>query len=108
MRIVEGVHGEAPSWLFDANDECPGAGSAPAGEGRPASSLSEPNAPRHPLATAIAWVVAHFIEGFAAYGAAIYPSFVDHGGLTDGPEPHRDSELRGPAAATSATRRPAP
>jgi uncharacterized protein YjiS (DUF1127 family) len=97
MHIVDGVRGETPPWVFDADDECPGAGSAPAGASRPAPSRSEPNAQRRPIATAIAWVVAHFIEGFEAYGNAIYPSFVDHGGLIDDPRQNRDSELRGPA-----------
>jgi uncharacterized protein YjiS (DUF1127 family) len=97
MHIVDGVRGETPPWVFDADDECPGAGSAPAGASRPAPSLSEPNAPRHPIATAIAWVVARLIGGFATYGAAIYPSFIDNGGFTDDPEPNRDSELRRPA-----------
>jgi uncharacterized protein YjiS (DUF1127 family) len=100
MRIVDRVHGETSSWAFDANAEYPGAGSThagPASENRPAQSLSEPNAPRRPFAAAISWLVAHLIQGFAAYGEAIHPSFVDHGGLTDGNEPKRDSELRGPA-----------
>jgi hypothetical protein len=85
MHIVDGVRGETPPWVFDADDECPSAGSDPAGDSTPAPSLSEPNAPRHPIATTIAWVVAHLIEGFATYGAAIYPSFIDHGGFTDDP-----------------------
>jgi uncharacterized protein YjiS (DUF1127 family) len=100
MRIVDGVHGETSSWVFDTDAEYSVARTTregPASENESAQSVHESDARRRPFGAAISWLVAHLIEGFAAYGEAIYPSFVDHGGFADGHKPNQDSELRTPA-----------
>ena len=100
MRIVDGVHGETSSWASGTHAAYPGAGpthEGPASENGSALSLSEPDSPRRPVAAAISWLVAHLIEGSAAYGEASCPSSARHCGLTDDYEPKWDSEHRTPS-----------
>jgi uncharacterized protein YjiS (DUF1127 family) len=53
------------------------------------------DATRHPVTAALSWLAACFIEAFAAYGHAIYPSFVDLRGIDDHQEPARGSQAQG-------------
>jgi uncharacterized protein YjiS (DUF1127 family) len=57
-------------------------------------SKSEPDASRRPVATALSWLVARLIEGFAAYGQGMHPSFVDLGECIDGRNLEWDSQRR--------------
>lgn len=57
-------------------------------------SKSEPDASRRPVATAVCWLVARLIEGFAAYGQGMHPSFVDLGECIDGRKLEWDSQCR--------------
>jgi uncharacterized protein YjiS (DUF1127 family) len=66
---------------------------------RPASSNRSPqtrhvssSSPR-PITTATSRLLEFFIEAFAAYGRATYPTFADPGELIDHKVPERDSEL---------------
>jgi uncharacterized protein YjiS (DUF1127 family) len=100
MRIVGKMHDKSSSSAFDADVQYYNAISTHEGaaiEGS-AQSVLEHDAPRRPFTTAISSLVAHFVESLAAYGEAIYPSCVSHGGLTDSDEPTQDSELRRPSA----------
>lgn len=57
-------------------------------------SKYEPDASRRPIATAWSWLVARLIEGFAAYGQGMHPSFVDLGECIDGRKLEWDSQRR--------------
>jgi len=101
MRIVGEVHDKSSPSTFDVGAQYYNAISIHEGatnENGSAQSLPEHDAPRRPFTTAISSLVAHFIESLAAYGEAIYPSCVGHGGPTDSHEPTQDSELRRPSA----------
>jgi uncharacterized protein YjiS (DUF1127 family) len=106
MRIVDQVHHDTSSSAFDSYPEYsdPLAGAAPAceapacevpasGDGSP-QPRSESNASRHPIATAMSWLVAQFIEGCAAYGEAVYPCLLDLAEHDRDQEPERDSQRR--------------
>lgn len=81
--------------------QCHDAGSLgaphPASEG-PASGngsprvRSEPDASRHPIATAMSWLLAQLIAGFAACGEAMYPGFAVPAEFIDGQEPEWNSQ----------------
>jgi hypothetical protein len=57
-------------------------------------SKYESDASRLPVATALSWLVARLIEGFAAYGQGMHPSFVDLGECIDGRKLEWDSQRR--------------
>jgi uncharacterized protein YjiS (DUF1127 family) len=57
-------------------------------------SKYESDASRLPVATALSWLVARLIEGFAAYGHGMHPSFVDLGDCIDGRKLEWDSQRR--------------
>jgi uncharacterized protein YjiS (DUF1127 family) len=63
-------------------------------DNRPPQSRFELNASGRRTATAMPWLVAWLIEGFAAYRDAMYPSIVDRGELIDGQELERNSQTR--------------
>ena len=66
----------------------------PASSNRSPQTRHEPGSLPRPIATFRSWLLELFIEGFAAYGRATYPSFADPGEFIDHQVPERDSRLR--------------
>ena len=64
-----------------------------ASNNRSPQTRHEPGSLPRPIATFRSWLLELFIEGFAAYGRATYPTFADPGELIDHKVPERDSEL---------------
>jgi hypothetical protein len=48
-----------------------------------AGAAPEPAAGQSPLAAAMLWLTTHLVEGFAAYGQAMYPVFTESGEFLD-------------------------
>jgi uncharacterized protein YjiS (DUF1127 family) len=61
---------------------------------RSLQSQSVSDAARHPVAAALSWLAVCLVEGFAAYGQAVYPSFVDPSKIDDHQEPAPGSQSR--------------
>jgi hypothetical protein len=114
MRVVDQVHRQEPLSALDfPTDDAtrmsihsetidrleltvplPADGGGPVGNGSPPGS-SEGRASRSPIGTAMSWLLACIIEGFAAYGQAMHPGCIDLGELVDRQVPERNSQSSG-------------
>jgi len=87
MRIVDQVHREEPLWARDFPT---------AGTGRMSiHSSSECDASRSPIGTAMSWLLACVVEGFAACGEAMHPGCAGLGERVDRQVSERNSQSGG-------------
>lgn len=96
MWIVDEVHSGkgVPETARTPGDSRPACGAnewPPSSNGSP-QSPSVPDAPRRPIAKAMAWLGTCLIESFAAYGEAMSPGFFEAGAFIDRQEHERDSQ----------------
>jgi hypothetical protein len=101
MRIVDRVHHDRSSLGPYTCPEysAPLAGPAPACKGPASGDASlqprfKSTTSRHPITTAMSWLVALLIEAGAAYGEAIYPGLLVLTALNHDQELVRDSQRR--------------
>jgi uncharacterized protein YjiS (DUF1127 family) len=71
------------------------ASQSPASSNRSPQARHAPDLSLRPITTVTSWLRELVIDGFAAYGRAMCPSFVDQGELIDHQVPERDSQPRG-------------
>jgi uncharacterized protein YjiS (DUF1127 family) len=90
--------GPSPAGQCDVAESLVGtsrASQSPASSNRSPQARHAPDLSLRPITTVTSWLRELFIDGFAAYGRAMCPSFVDQGDLIDHQVPERDSQPRG-------------
>jgi uncharacterized protein YjiS (DUF1127 family) len=86
----------SPAGQFDDAGSLVGtsrASQTPASSNRSPQTLDEPGSSPRPTRIVTSRLLEFFIEAFAAYGRATYPTFADLGELIDHQVPDRDSQL---------------